>query len=285
MQSVERFKTGTALTDADFENLEKEMLKLPQVDCPVIHRFSPGLYIREVTLKANTFAIGHYQKTEHLNIMLTGSVTIIRDDGSTDLLTAPLMYTSKPGRKIGWIHEEVVWLNVYPTTETDLDTLEKMFLDKSMTWNESLATYLLVAIIEHHLDREDYFEALIDLGVTHEQAQAETSQPHEGFPYGSYKCVVSDSPIDGKGLFATSPISEGETIAPARVNGMRTPAGRFTNHGVTPNAKMVFLSNGDVVLVALKEIAGSRGGSLGEEILTDYRVTYRNNRGELPCHL
>ena len=102
MQSIEmiKIKTGTALTDADFENLEKEMLKLPQSDCPVIHRFSPGLYIREVTLPAGTFAIGHYQKTEHLNIMLTGSVTNIRDDGSTDLLKAPLMYTAKPGRLV-----------------------------------------------------------------------------------------------------------------------------------------------------------------------------------------
>ena len=58
-------------------DLEKEMLGMPQADCPVAHHFGPGIYIREVTLPAGIFAVGHTQRYEHLNIMLTGKVAII----------------------------------------------------------------------------------------------------------------------------------------------------------------------------------------------------------------
>ena len=36
-------------------DLEKEMLEMPQADCPVAHHFGPGIYIREVTLPAGIF--------------------------------------------------------------------------------------------------------------------------------------------------------------------------------------------------------------------------------------
>jgi len=118
------------------EALEADMLKMDQVDCPVIHRFSPGLYIREVSIPAGTLAIGHFQKTEHLNIFLQGRVLIMGDNGKARELAAPMIFAGKPGRKFGYIKEDVVWLNVYPTDETDIDTLEEMYLDKSVAWKK-----------------------------------------------------------------------------------------------------------------------------------------------------
>ena len=70
------------ITEEKVQTLEKEFLKQEQVDCPVVHRFGPNIYIREVTIPAGTLSIGHYQKTEHLNIMLAGRVTMVNDDGS-----------------------------------------------------------------------------------------------------------------------------------------------------------------------------------------------------------
>ena len=62
--------------EADVQALEAEMLKHPQADCPVVHRFAPGLYIRELTIPADTYVIGHRQTTYHLNIMLAGRIIL-----------------------------------------------------------------------------------------------------------------------------------------------------------------------------------------------------------------
>ena len=82
---------------------------------------------------------------------------------------------------------------------------------------------------------------------------------------------VLDSPIEGKGLFTSSHIKAGAVVAPARINGQRTPAGRFVNHSRTPNAAMVAGGAGAIDVVALRDIAGCHGGDSGEEITVDYR--------------
>src|SRR3990167_9320396 len=71
------------------EAMEQYYLKQDQVECSVIHRFGPGIYIREVHIPAGTFAIGHHQKFEHVNIMLKGRVTILNENGITSKLEAP----------------------------------------------------------------------------------------------------------------------------------------------------------------------------------------------------
>jgi len=82
---------------------------------------------------------------------------------------------------------------------------------------------------------------------------------------------IGDSPIEGKGLFATATIEQGEVIAPAGIKGKRTIAGRFTNHSANPNAFLVLHENGDVDLVAKYYISGCKAGFDGEEITIDYR--------------
>ena len=94
-------------------------------------------------------------------------------------------------------------------------------------------------------------------------------------PIGGYKIKVAPSGIEGQGLFATANIKAGETIAPARVNGMRTIAGRFTNHSISPNAEMVHGQGTDILLIALRPIAGCTGGQDGDEITINYRAAHR----------
>lgn len=254
------------------DQLEKAFLELPQVECPVVHHFSPGIYMREVTIPADTFSIGHYQKTDHLNIMVCGRVTMVNEDGSLLELKAPQTFRAGPGRKVGYIHEDMTWINVYATNETDIDRLEELFLSKSEGWHEAQSN---LKRITNEIDRLDYDKALIEIGFTKELVsyQSENEEDQIPFPSGSYKCRVDSSDIHGKGLFATSPIESGEIIAPARLEGKRTPAGRFTNHSAKPNAKMV-LCGKDIYLIATQMIQGSKGGNNGDEITIDYRQSY-----------
>jgi hypothetical protein len=262
-----------AITEQKVQALEAEFLKQPQVDCSVVHRFGPGIYIREVTIPADTFSIGHCQTVTHLNIMLAGRVTMVNPDGSHTELVAPHTFVAGPGRKIGYIHETMVWQNVYATDETDVEKLEAMFLDKSVTWQENHKNQQLLLNFNHSEDIADYYAAIEEYGFDHETVQAQTLNLDDQIelPYGNYKMMVAPSSIEGKGVFATGNIETNEIIAPARINGKRTPAGRYTNHAKNPNAVMVLLDNNDVNLVATRAITGCKGGDLGEEITIDYR--------------
>jgi hypothetical protein len=286
--NIDFYNTRNILNVVNEEKIqivEKGFLEQEQVECPVVHRFGPGIYIREVTLPAGIFSIGHKQKTTHLNVMLTGKVTMILEDGSSVDLEAPYTYVSKPGRKIGYIHETVIWQNIYATDETDIEKLEEMFLEKSITWQEHQKAQNLLLTIDYTTDTEDYLDAISEYGFDEKtvREQTENTLDQISMPFGHYKFTIGNSKIQGKGVLCCGNIEEEEIIGPARIEGMRTPLGRFTNHSKNPNAKMVLRNNGDVDLVALKKITGYKGGQLGEEITVDYRQVLQLSLGELKC--
>lgn len=267
-------KSNNIVDPAKIEQVESHLLDLPQVECPVVHHFGPGIYIREVTLPAGTLAIGHAQRFEHLNIMLIGAVAMVGDDGQTKVLRAPMIFVGKPGRKLGYVLETCIWQNVYATEERDIDKLESMFLDKSATWQAHTEVAKQLETYHRREDRED-FELVVRLaGFTPAAVRAQSENPHDqiDMPSGfAPKFTVRDSAIEGKGVFLSAPANQDEVIAPARIDGMRTPAGRYTNHAKTPNAKFIKDENGDIWLVATRRIAGCAGGSQGEEVTVDYR--------------
>lgn len=112
-------------------NMEDFMLKLPQVEIPVIHHFSEGIYAREIKAPAGVMMTGMVHKHEHLNIMSKGEVSVLTEDG-IKRLKAPCTFVSKPGTKrIGYVHEEMVWTTIHATKETDLKKLEAELVTRS----------------------------------------------------------------------------------------------------------------------------------------------------------
>jgi len=253
------------MTD-QIEELEHAMLKLPQATCNVRHIFAPGLYVRELSMPAGTVAIGHRQKQQHLNVLLAGRVNVINPDGTTSELRAPLTFVGEPGRKVGYVLEDVVWMNIYPTTETDVGKLEETYLEKSEVFRQQVPAVLLTPA--------DFPAVLEQLRLTAEQVQEESERPTDlaPFPPGAYKVKVGPSQIQGQGLIATADIEPGEIICPALWQGMRTPAGRYTNHASDPNAHPWAAPDGAVYWVAHRAISGCRGGQDGEEVTIDYRA-------------
>lgn len=249
----------------------KEMLAMPQANCPVVHHFGPGLCVREVSMPAGTLAIGHKQKFEHMNVLLKGSVMIVNDDGTTKVLTAPLMFIGKPGQKVGYVLEDLVWQNIYATDLKDVDAIEAHFVEKCDGWQQDQLLKSAQAALAYEVDRVDYQEMLVESGFSHETALRQSENTDDLIWVDSAVTRVSESPIQGKGLFVTSPVKAGSVICPARIDGQRTQAGRYTNHSRTPNAWMVLQSNGNIDLVALVDFDGCMGGGIGTEATIDYR--------------
>lgn len=267
-----------ALTLLDPGSLERSMLELPQVNCAVVHHFGPGLYIREVAIPAGTLALGHHQLEEHLNVVLRGAVLMYdQNTGVVREVRAPLMYVGQPGRKLGYVTEDMVWQNIYATELRDITQLEERFLVKTISYEEAAHASMAVRGSVAQRDRADYFAKLALSGLDDEyvlhQSQNKTDQV--SMPAGSWCVRVDKSPIHGFGVFCTAPIAERCVIGPARIGGLRTPLGRYTNHSADPNAFMHLLPNGDVILVSARALRGMAGGTPGEEITTDYWQTLR----------
>ena len=101
----------------------------PCVEIEPVHRFAPGLYVRELTVPAGHVIVGKVHKHETLNILLKGSA-LLACDGKTEKVVAPLTFISGPGRQKAAIAlEEVTWMNVHATTETDLVKIEQEFIE------------------------------------------------------------------------------------------------------------------------------------------------------------
>lgn len=119
------------LPDGAVAELEKRLLVLPQLDIPLVNRFAPGVYVREVTMPEGAFVIGHEHKTEHFNFVLSGRASVLME-GKVSQIEGPCIFVSGAGvRKVLYIHEEMRWATIHATTETDQDKLDDLLVTKS----------------------------------------------------------------------------------------------------------------------------------------------------------
>lgn len=132
LRGIPAYYSPVAPTVAD---AEQELLDNPESlraeDYATEHYFAPGIYVRQVTMPAGHGIIGHEHKTEHLNVVLTGSA-LVWMDGAVQKITAPATFKSSPGvRKVLLILEDCTWQTIHPTHATDLDQLADELIVKS----------------------------------------------------------------------------------------------------------------------------------------------------------
>ena len=80
------------------------------------------------------------------------------------------------------------------------------------------------------------------------------------------------SPVHGVGMFATRYFFAGEVICPGRLDGKRTPAGRYINHSHAANV-IPYKFGDDLYVIALKDVG------IGNELLINYRDAVSTNFG------
>lgn len=115
--------TGVSVRDKIL-HLEEEMRKLPPLEIPPVHYFAEGLYAREITIPKGTVLTGKIHKTEHLNIVSKGEISVVTEDGNRRI-SAPCTFVAKPGTKrVGYAHEDTVWTTIHATKERDIEKLE-----------------------------------------------------------------------------------------------------------------------------------------------------------------
>jgi SET domain len=276
---MNQLATIPELIPSRIEAVEAKLLGLEQLDCPVTHRFGGGVYIREVKLSSGMLAIGHHHKTSHMNVMLTGRATFLLPDGTTEEFIAPRVSLWPPGRKIAIVHEDMIWQNIFPTNQTDPGKLEEELLEKSDAFLNDQRERQRIECFQREMDRQDFQRAIAELGFREEEVRRISENTSDLAPLPDAvdsPVIIARSNIQGQGVIATRNIAAGQLIGFARTGNLRTPLGRYCNHAAKPNARMIDCDD-KIALVALCDIAGSRGGQPGEEITVDYRQVAQIN--------
>lgn len=110
--------------------LEREMLKHEQVECPVVHIFAKGVYVRQLHVRAGILSTGKIHKYEHVGMLLKG----VRDmviDGEVRTVKAPFTTIVKAGEKLAcYTWEDSIYATVHPNPddERDIATLERRYV-------------------------------------------------------------------------------------------------------------------------------------------------------------
>lgn len=127
--SLVPFDFPTAPTYDQLKALEREIVKLPPVSCPVSHHFAYGVYGREMFIPAGTVLTGRIHRHETLNILLEGEITVTTAEGM-QRITAPAVFVSPSGcKKAGYAHTDVRFMNVHGTKLTDVPSIEQKFIE------------------------------------------------------------------------------------------------------------------------------------------------------------
>lgn len=109
----------------ELERVIAGMAETNPVDCPVNHRFTPGLYSREIFMPKGTLLTSKIHKTEHMYVVLQGVAHVWTDEGGVVTIEAPFFGITKPGtRRVIFIQEDCRWATFHPTKETNIEQIE-----------------------------------------------------------------------------------------------------------------------------------------------------------------
>lgn len=120
--------------DDRVDELERFMVENYQtIDCPLTHRFTPGMYIREIFMPAGSLITSKIHNTEHPYTISKGKVAVSIDGKDWEEIEAPYTGITKPGtRRILYIIEDCIWTtyHVNPTDTQDVQEIEDRIIDK-----------------------------------------------------------------------------------------------------------------------------------------------------------
>lgn len=251
------------------QRLQDELVKMPQPDIVTKHVFKPGIYERTITIPPWTVLTGAEHKTSYSVRLEKGSIAVNRDDGVV-VLNAPCEFNAPAGvQRVGCVFDsEVVWTDIYENADDcqNIATVEaRLYVVDEFGLGENRKRIAQ--------DQKDFELFLLQYGMTHKSIGEIVHIEHDLMPMpAGFEVELKNSLIHGQGLFVSRDFAAGEIICPGRLDGKRTPAGRFINHSVKPNATPI-KDGDDIHAVALRDLLN------GEEVVINYRDSMRVNYG------
>jgi len=120
------------LTNAtSLDELEASLVHsgLPKAECPVTHRFTPGMYIREIFIPAGTLLTSMEHRYEHPFVISQGRIRVTSEKEGCVTYQAPHTGITRPGtRRALYAETDVIWTTFHVTEETDVEKIGQAIL-------------------------------------------------------------------------------------------------------------------------------------------------------------
>jgi hypothetical protein len=135
--------------DDRLDELEVAMLEnFEPVHCLTTHKFTDGMYIREIFMPAGSLITSKIHKTEHPYIVSYGKAAVSIDGDDWDEITAPYTGITIPGtRRVLYIIEDCIW-----TTFHRVDGMKSEYNNLNNEEKEKIVEKIEENILEPHLN-------------------------------------------------------------------------------------------------------------------------------------
>lgn len=106
--------------------LTDTLLSMPgaQREFDVEHTFQDGMYMRKLFIPKGSLIIGKIHKLDCLNIVAQGDISVLTETGSARVRAGYTVASPAGIQKVGYAHEDTVFINVFRTDETDVGRIE-----------------------------------------------------------------------------------------------------------------------------------------------------------------
>lgn len=135
--------------DNRIDELELTMLEnMPLIDFPLVHRFTEGMYIREIFMPKGSVLTSKIHKTEHPFTVSCGVAAVSIDGGEWEYFYAPHTGITKAGtRRVLCIMEDCIW-----TTYHAIEGMKSEFNELSKEEVEEIVSSIEDKILEPHIN-------------------------------------------------------------------------------------------------------------------------------------
>ena len=109
---------------AAVEALEQAMLKHEnRIELNEIRHFWSGdVYCRELFMPAGALVVGRIHKFDHMEIMVSGKVSLSTNDGAVQELSGYNIFEAQAGKKrVLYMHEDTIWLTCHSSPKYDAE--------------------------------------------------------------------------------------------------------------------------------------------------------------------
>lgn len=114
------------------DKIELAISQLEPVDMPLVHVFTPGIYMRQIFMPAGSVLTSMRHKTEHPFIVIQGEIDVV-SEFETVTYRAPYVGVTHPGTKrLLYAKTDTIWITTHanPSNIEDPDELVRELTEK-----------------------------------------------------------------------------------------------------------------------------------------------------------
>lgn len=132
--------------DDRIDQLEAEMTGYKLVNCPLYHKFTPGMYSRTVFMPKDALVVSLIHNTKHQFIVSQGRVSVRVNEDKWELIEAPFIGVTMPGtRRVLCIEDDCIWTTFHVTDIQPINDSDEAV--------EEAAERVMAAITKPHVNK------------------------------------------------------------------------------------------------------------------------------------